>query len=271
MKTVLKNIFDFYINASIHVGFATLSLVLLTYYFSHLKISYAVCGLVFFGTIFSYNFIKYYSVFYSRQKQKKSVYYILALSVLSMLLAGLCFLLLNRTTQIIALLFGALTLLYAIPVGKLKKNLRNLSGIKIYIVSFCWAGATLLLPLLNADYVLNTDVLAKFIQRFIITLLLILIFEIKDLEVDDPNLKTFPQIFGVLKTKLFIVLLCIPFYVLEFFKTGYYANQWLVNLILVAVIITFTYFVNPNRNKYFTLFWVEAVPILWLFLSLSIN
>src|SRR5690606_21182487 len=103
-------------------------------------------------------------------------------------------------------------------------------------------------------------------QRFILTLILILIFEIRDLKHDDKRLKTVPQSIGITATKKLIYGLCVLFFVLDFFKTGSYPGQALVNSLLVAVIVLLTYFVTPNRSKYYTLFYTESVPVLWYIL-----
>lgn len=158
--------------------------------------------------------------------------------------------------------------MYVVPFSKALPNLRNFAGIKIYIVSVCWAGVTILLPMLNADMEIGIDVVYKFLQRFILTLILILIFEIYDLKYDSSYLKTVPQILGVSKTKNLIYGLLIPFYILEFFKEGYYPNQWFINLLLCVCIALFTFFASHKQSKYYTVFWVESIPILWLLLVL---
>lgn len=267
MKIVLKNIFDFYIDASLHVSVATSSLVLLTYYFAEIAVDWNVFSMVFFGTVFSYNFIKYFSVYLNKSKYSSKEKMVLWLTVISGIIGAINFLLLNWTTQCIAILFGLLSVFYAVPVGKLK-NLRNISGIKIYIVALCWAGVTLLLPLQEAGIGVTIDVILKFFQRFILTLVLILIFEINDLKYDDIRLKTVPQTIGVPKTKLLIYGLLIPFFFLELFKVNYYPNQWIIDLILVLMITLLTYFANIHRSRYYTLFWTESIPVLWYLLIL---
>lgn len=267
----IKSIFDFYLHASIHVAIATWSLVCLTFHFSHLTFDWIISSFVFFSTLLSYNFIKYSTILIKNKSWNRYLTSIFILSLISIVFCVFLFFLLKPITQFWILVFAALTFLYAIPIGKHRLNLRNIAGIKIYIVSICWAGVTLLLPLLNAEVNLGIDVFYKFLQRFILTLILILIFEINDLKYDDIRLKTVPQSIGINSTKKIIYLLCVPFFILEFFKVGIYPNQWLVNLILVLTIGLFTYFANPNKSKYYTLFWVEAIPILWLFLSLLLK
>ncbi len=267
----ITHFFDWYLQASLHVALATTALVQMTFYFCYLSFSAAVTALVFFGTVFSYNFIKYAPIIVKRKRLTPFLKSVIAISAISMLIAAISFFYLNFNAQILTVFFAFLCVLYVIPVAKSKTNLRNYAGIKIYIVSLCWAGVTTLLPIVNADQTIQMDIVFKFSQRFILTLILILIFEINDLKYDDIRLKTVPQTIGVLKTKYLIVLLLIPFYFLEFLKVNYYGNQWLINLILVFVIGFFTYFAHPNRTKYFTLFWVESVPILWFLLVVLFN
>lgn len=269
-----KNItrfFDWYLHASLHVALATTALVQMTFYFCYLPFNAAVTSLVFFGTVFSYNFIKYAQVIAKKKELTLFLKSILALSVVSFVIAVISFFFLNLKAQLLTAFFGLLCVLYVIPLAKSKTNLRNYAGIKIYIVSLCWAGVTTLLPIVNAEQAIENDIVFKFLQRFILTLILILVFEINDLKYDDIRLKTVPQTIGVLKTKYLIGLLLIPFYFLEFLKVNYYGNQWIINLILVAVIALFTYYANPNRSKYYTLFWVESVPVLWYLLVILFN
>jgi len=267
---VLKQIIDFYINSSLHVSLATASLVLMTYYFANLPIDYVVFYFVFFGTVVSYNVIKYGLFIIKKRNLKTAMKGIIFLTFLSIIISIFLFFKLQLSGQITAVFFAFLSLLYLIPIAKSKTNLRNFAGVKIYIVSFCWAGVTLLIPLLNADLPIESDVLFKFLQRFVLTLILILIFEINDLKYDDIRLKTVPQSIGIKNTKYITYSLLIVFYVLEFFKMNQYQNQWIVNLILISVIFLFVFFANDSKSKYYTLFWVESLPLLWYLLILII-
>src|SRR5690606_13973615 len=258
----------FYLDASIHVSVATSSLVLLTYYFAGIAVDWNVFSMVFFGTVFSYNFIKYFSVYLNKPKYSCKEKMVLWLTVISGIIGAINFLLLDWETQCIAILFGVLSVFYAVPISKKIKNLRNISGIKIYIVALCWAGVTLLLPLQEAGIDMEIDVFLKFFQRFILTLVLILIFEINDLQYDDIRLKTVPQTIGVDKTKYLIYFLLIPFFCLELLKVNHYPNQWITDLIFIFLIIILTHFANAKFSKYYTLFWTESIPVLWYILIL---
>ena len=56
---ILKQIFDFYINSSIHVALSVYALVQMTQYMFHISDDYAMVYFAFFGTIVGYNFVKY--------------------------------------------------------------------------------------------------------------------------------------------------------------------------------------------------------------------
>ncbi|MBC8643808.1 hypothetical protein H9W95_06520 [Flavobacterium lindanitolerans] len=150
--------------------------------------------------------------------------------------------------------------MYTVPVFSSRKNIRNWSGVKIYIVALCWSGVTTLLPLINAGTEVFSDVILKFSQRFLLVISLILIFEIIDLKTDSPALGTVPQRIGVKKTKIVGLLLLVPLYFLEFLKSTIDTNQLFVNAILVIVTSLFMIFANENRSKYYTSFWVESIP-----------
>ena len=260
----IRRLFNFYLNGSINVAIAVLSLVLMTNHMFQNPFDLNMAGFAFFGTIFGYNFIKFESFFRTKKPIWTELKLIAILSIVSLLLSGYFFLQLERVTQITAIVFFGLTFLYAVPLFSNKPNIRNWSGIKIYIVAFCWAGVTTLLPMINFGTEIYQDIFIKFCQRFLLVITLILIFEIIDLKNDDLALETVPQKIGVKKTKILGILLLIPFYFLEFFKTSIDENQLFINLILVVITSLFMVFANENRSKYYTSFWVESIPVFWL-------
>lgn len=266
---ILKRVFDFYLHASIHVAFAVLALVLMTNHMFQQPFDFAMAGFAFFGTLFGYNFIKYEVYFREKLPLRNTLKPILIVSSISLFAGAYCFFCLKFKTQITSVFFFGLTFLYTVPVFSSKKNMRNWSGIKIYIVAFCWAGVTTLLPMMNFGIEPYQNIFVKFCQRFLLVIVLILIFEIIDLKDDDPTLFTVPQKIGVKKTKWLGYLLLIPFYFLEFFKTSVDELQLMVNVILVVVTATFLFFANEQRNRYYTTFWVESIPVFWLALIIG--
>ena len=267
----LKQLFDFYLESSIHVALSCFALVNITYLILNISINYSVALFAFFGTITGYNFVKFDAL--ARTKKNNMSWKLKAIAGLSFLtsIIGIYYFLeLQKFTKIIASVVLILTVLYTLPFFPNKKNARNWAGIKIYIVVICWVGVTLFLPIINSDYKLDFQIVIFIIQRLLLIFSLILIFEIKDLRNDDPHLKTVPQQIGVAKTKNLGFVLLILFIGLGFFNANF-NNQYLeliINSVIPIVIGLFLFFSNENRSKYFTDFWVESTPIVWWLLYL---
>ena len=279
----LKQLFDFYLDSSIHVALSCFALVNCTYLILNISINYSVALFAFFGTIASYNFVKFDALARAKKNNMSSKLKAIAgLSFLSLIIGIYYFLELQKITKIIASLVLILTILYTLPFFPNKRNARNWAGFKIYIVAICWVGVTLLLPIINSEYKINFQIGILILQRLLLIFSLILIFEIKDLKNDDPHLKTVPQQIGVAKTKnlgfvlliLFVGLNSIYYNINGNFNingngNGNFNYQYLeLNFVIAIVIGFFLFFSNENRSKYFTDFWVESIPIAWWLLYL---
>lgn len=261
----LKQLFHFYITSSIHVALSVYSLVRMTHFMFNIASDVPMANFAFFGTIVGYNFVKYDALARTKKNQMRNELKLIALlSLFSFVGVGYYFFQLQRITQVVSVGVLVLTMLYTLPFFPNRKNARNWAGVKIYIVSLCWVGVTLVLPLINAHVNLGLDFFLKCVQRFILVFVLILIFEIIDLANDDPHLQTVPQQIGVRRTKIVgLFLMLVPFYFLEFLKINFIEKQLYVNLVLVLMVSLFLLFANEKRSKYYTSFWVESIPILW--------
>ncbi|WP_395059008.1 hypothetical protein [Flavobacterium sp.] len=268
---IFKKIFDFYINSSIHVALSVYALVRITQYMFNISHDDAMVYFAFFGTIVGYNFVKYEALARTKKIQMRNELKAIAfLSFVSLIAVGICFFQLQIQTQIVAVVFLGLTLLYTLPFFPNRKNARNWAGVKIYMVALSWVGVTVVLPILNADISITSDFYLKCIQRFILVFVLVLIFEIIDLQYDDPHLKTVPQQIGVKRTKYLGYILLLIFCCLEIFNVDGIDNlsnhffSLSLQSIIAFVITIFMFFANEKRPKYYTSFWVESIPIiLW--------
>ena len=269
----LKQIVAFYINSSIHVALSCFALVNITRLMLNIPNDNSVVCFAFFGTIVGYNFVKFDAlVRANKNKMRSQLKAIAAFSFASLLLVIYYYFKLQNSTKIIAAFFLILTILYTLPFFPNTKNARNWAGLKIYIVSFCWVGVTVVLPILNSEIAFHQGFYLIALQRFLIIFTLILIFEIIDLKTDDPHLKTVPQQIGVKNTKILGLGLLIVFCGLSFFNSNnnFQFLELLLNFVIAIVIAIFLYFSNENRSKYYTSFWVESIPIFWWLLSLLI-
>lgn len=167
-----------------------------------------------------------------------------------------------------------ITLFYATPFVPKKwhllsvSNLRNVAGIKVYIIALVWAGVSVVLPLIENDIELDSQTILTTLQRFILVIVLMLPFEIRDLQFDDLRLETIPQKIGIKTTKVFGFTLIGIIALLEYLK-GNPPNIYMISLLLTLCFTAFFLrFMNISRSWYYTAFWVESVPIVWMLLLL---
>ena len=265
---IFRHLFRFYINGSIHVSLSCLALFCITQQQLFFSSPFSLSLFVFLATVFAYNFVKYESLIRRRKNAiRKELKVIVGFSGLIFLGLLYCFLQLSWRTQLGGFFIVALTLLYALPFFPNRSNARNWKGIKIYIVSLCWTLATVFLPALEGKFSLDVYILLYGLQRFLLVFVLILIFEIVDLKNDDPLLQTVPQQIGVERTKKLGFGLLVLFLALDFWN----GNFSLLSLFFILVTALFLAFANEYRSKYYTLFWVEAIPIFGFVMQLFIS
>ena len=260
----LKYIFHFYLDASIHVAISVFACIEITCIFFGLPRDNHISYLAFFGTIACYNFVKY------GVEAKK---YLLAansyhknIQVFSFMAGGFALYhayFVSFDTWIGIVVLSVLTSLYAIPLLPNTKNLRNLGGLKIFVVALVWAGTTVVLPIIAANKTMNWDVGVEGVQRFLMVLILMVPFEIRDMEYDDPELKTLPQRFGFVNTKIYGALGAVVFFFLTLMKDHLTYLDVIGKGVLFLLLGIFIFLTKRRQTKYFSSFWVEAIPIFW--------
>ena len=257
----LKQILNFYIKFSIHIGLAVFSLVQITCLSMNISIFAALKIFIFFGTILGYNFLKYGTFFQKNNLIIKENLLLIFVSILSF--AGACyfFIQLQRKVQFLFILMGFMVFIYPF--------LRKYGIIKMFLVSFCIALITVYIPSFSKN-ILIYDYHIILIQRFLIIVCLLIPFEILDSKNDPFAMQTLPQHLGVKKTKFFGLVLLVLFCVLEiFFNNRKEDYKFLLLSFFIAIVIAlFIIFANTKRSKYYTSFWVESIPIFWWILLL---
>lgn len=265
----LNNIFRFYINSSIHIALSVCSLVAITALEFNFSVSKELYWFCFFGTITGYNFVKYAEV--ARLKHKSLDASLRTIQIFSFFcFIALCYFMfqLSFKTLLVTSAFAFLTFFYAVPF-LMSKNLRSLVGIKILIVAVVWAGVTVIIPVVNEEIILQTEVGLTFFQRVLFVLALTLPFEIRDLKYDESALGTLPQKTGIFYTKIIGILLLGFVFLLQFFKQEWNLN-YVVSIGVISGVLTVVLFFSKKRQSlYFASFWVEGIPILWLGLLLA--
>ncbi|MCM4170483.1 hypothetical protein DHD32_03240 [Arenibacter sp. TNZ] len=260
----LKYIFHFYLDASIHVAISVFAFIEITCVFFGLSRDNHISYLAFFGTIACYNFVKY-GVEAKKYFLVANAYHknIQAFSFIAGALALYHAYFMSFDTWIGIVVLSILTSLYAIPLLPNTKNLRNLGGLKIFIVALVWAGTTVVLPVIAANKTMDWDVGVEGVQRFLMVLILMVPFEIRDLKYDDPELKTLPQRFGFINTKVYAALGVVVFFSLTFLKDDLTYLEVISKGVVFLMLGIFMFITKRKQTPYFASFWVEAIPIFW--------
>lgn len=259
----LKQLLDFYINTSIHVGLALFSLAYVTVFSNDLcrHITYPSC--VFFGTVIGYNFLKYFEVFRKGNFRKPKYYAIILVCLLALVGFWFFYIRMINDIKIQLVIAGWMVLLYPF--------LRKYGILKLFWVSFVIAYLTAFI-FINEFPAFKGNVFLEFFKRFVFVSALMVPFEIYDSQHDDKTLNTLPQKFGIANAKKAGYLLVLLFVVLEVVNFNNNDNvkfQYLLIAIVIAIVIAIAIkFSTLERSQYYTSFWVESIPILWWVLLL---
>jgi hypothetical protein len=95
-------------------------------------------------------------------------------------------------------------------------------------------------------------------------------FEIRDMNFDDLKLSTIPQKIGLLNTKklAYLGILVLVFFL--FFNNTSRAEIISTSTMLMMLCV-FIAKSRPQNSYYYTAFWVEALPIFWWLISISLE
>ena len=272
---MLKKLLDLYVYGNVHVALAGFSITMITclkYDIYNFKTAFFVGAFI----LISYNFIRFIELKKQRLEWydnwlKTNKIRINSLTILTIIVAVWVFIQkgLRQESLLLLVPFSVITFFYTIPLFKLGKNefsFRNFPFIKIGSIAISWAGVSVFFPLVEAEKIIDFNVFLEFFQRFLFVIALTIPFDIRDFNGDDENLKTIPIVFGIRKAKfigLFLLLVCI---VLEFLKSNFESIESMI-FILISVVLGFLLWRTPvGKSRYYTAFWVEAIPIVWLLL-----
>lgn len=188
---------------------------MLTYLDLGLVIDYELVFFIFAASVTAYNFVKYASIAGFRHIEltyRLRVIQVYSLLVFLYLIYSLFFL--SLTSLLVGFGLVLFTLLYTLPVLPGFHNLRDLGGLKIFIIAIVWAVCTVVLPVVESEilFVIDPQLIAYFVIRFLWVLILIIPFEIRDLRKDATHLHTIPQLIGVRGAKLIgLLFICVSF------------------------------------------------------------
>lgn len=271
---LLKKIVDFYVFSNIHVGIAAACFAMVSMYNSRGEYMMYFSYYIFFSTVLAYHFIRVFEncectfIAVSAYLKKQPIE-VLSVGIIAFLGTSFFGFKIGFNALWILIPSAFLTFWYAVPLFKYKGeriSLRNYPTVKMLSIALVWAMVTVLFPL--QDYLTESRIWIEFVQRFFLIMALALPFDIRDLNKDELHLQTLPQKIGVLKAKRVGIQFLVLFFILSFFKFPLSANTILIELVIFILSLLLLVKTKPIQSKYYTAFWVESIPIIWLFIIL---
>lgn len=197
------------------------------------------------------------------------------LTVLAFLLTAGMAVLLHPTSLLMLAATGGIAVAYAVgflPAGDRLLALRDLPHLKLYLIGVVWAVATVALPLseLGEDLLSLRSSLLLF-ERFAFIVALSIPFDIRDLHLDDPRMRTVPHRRGVRASLVIAVLWLVAASATAVALNLYephYANSTLIamlaSFVVTAVMILRTALVHrrPIADEWHYAFWLDGMLVL---------
>ena len=263
---VFTCVFESYIKYNFHVGLTVWALAQITALDFGLNL-HLIHHLIFFMAPFlGYNFIKYHLLYWRASFIKSfRINLLLGFFLLCILISGGVIFFLPISSQLLFFFTLLLGLLYCLPLPGFKINFRGFKGLKIHLVALSWVLMTVFLPLTLEGVSLKELSFMYGFQRYLFVIAATLPFEIRDLKLDHPNLSTWPQRWGVKNTKILGFVLLIFFLFLEALFNFSYCFE--IIIMIAVILMVFILISKKEQPKYFSSFWVEGIPILWLLLK----
>ena len=285
LKKAFFSILDFLLFSNIFIAFCAVAQGLVTYYLLKLPPNKPVLAFLFFSTLLVYNL----SMLLSKPAQPqtspfKRVRWIFShhrLIISITLIAGLCILpiallYLSYPSKLLMAFVGSIAIAYNFPfltINQKNIGLRNLPGIKLFLIAFVWSVSCVLLPIVELENKLGISIslgetLLLVAKRFLFICAITIPFDIRDLFQDKLyELKTIPVIWGEKKAWMFCQALLAAYLILLilFTKT---INSDVIGIALTIFITGWLIFKsNLKKNEYYYFFFLDGTMILqWVIL-----
>lgn len=288
MKKYVRQTLDFLLFSNIFIALCAVAQAMVTYQLLNAKPDQYVLWVLFCSTLAMYN----YSILLSKPKNParspfRRVRWIFShyrLTITITIIAILCLLpliLFLSTTSLLLLSFLAfVSIAYNLPVFTIndkKLGLRNIPGIKLFLIALIWSLSCVLLPILELQEkqqiaVSAHDALLLIAKRFLFVAAITVPFDIRDLFQDRSyELKTIPVVLGERKAYLFCLLLLVIYLVLLFlFTQGFDLN--FAGLTLTIILTGWLIFKSEwERNEYYFFFYLDGTLILQYVVLMACN
>src|ERR1700753_835736 len=245
MKKIVKSLFDFLLFSNVFMALCAVAQGLVTFQLIGAKPAYTVIALLFTATLGIYNFciliakpanpessqFVYVRWFYAHYR------FMVTITIVSILSLIPLFFLISTESRLLLIFLAIISFGYGLPlftVGDQKFGLRNIPGLKPFLITLVWTMSTVLLPILEAQDLHRTtismhDTTLLIAKRFLFIGALTIPFDIRDLFEDRKHgLKTIPVLLGEKGAYLFCQVMLAGYIILLFLfrNNGFSLDFW---------------------------------------------
>jgi 4-hydroxybenzoate polyprenyltransferase len=279
MKYYFSKFIDFLIFSNIFIALGAVAQGLVTYHLLNIQPVHSILAFLFFATLTIYNFsILIQSPKNALESPSKRVRWIfshyrlnISITLISIISLIPLFFLISFNSKILLVFLGIISFGYSLPlftIDKKKFGLRNIPGLKLFLIALVWSISTVVLPILeiNESHLAEIsieDLVLLALKRFIFIAAITVPFDIRDLYQDKIyNLKTIPTLFGERKAYRFCQFLLLSYIILlivfnDGINTDFFALT--ATMILSGWIIFNS---DWKKNEYYYFLYLDGILIL---------
>ncbi|WP_069659915.1 UbiA prenyltransferase family protein [Arcticibacter eurypsychrophilus] len=279
LSNTLRSILDFILFSNIFIALCAVAQGLVTYHLLKVKPDQYVLALLFCSTLALYNF----SMLLSKPKHplKSSFkrvrwifsHYRLTVTMTIIVVVAIMplILFLSMPSLVLLAFLGVVSIAYNLPLFTLNEHkfgLRNIPGLKLFLIAMIWSFSSVLLPIVesSANQAVHISLASTILlvgKRFLFIAAITIPFDIRDLFQDKSfNLKTIPVMLGEKKAYLFCqFLLLTNIGLLLLFTHHFNADFWALTLTttLAGWLILKSDF---NKDEYYYFGYLDGTMIL---------
>jgi 4-hydroxybenzoate polyprenyltransferase len=289
MKKIFGPVFDLLLFSNIFMALCAIAQGLVTFYLIGSRPIYPVLALLFTATLGLYSF----SILTGKPSDPENSPYIrqrwffghyrlmVTITIVSLLALIPLFFQISDESKILLIFLAVISFAYSLPLftlGDKKFGLRNIPGLKQFLITLVWTMSTVLFPLLEALHqhtsnVSMRDTTILIAKRFLFFGALTITFDIRDLFQDrETGLKTIPVMYGEKNAYLFCQVLLGGYLVLLFlFRHNGFNNDFFALTTTALLAGWFIFRSRIEKDEYYYFFGVDGILILQYLMLIAFN
>lgn len=284
MNKYLRQTLDFLLFSNLFIALCAVAQALVTYRLINTEPEMHVLAFLFFSTLAIYNF----SILLSKPEKPaessfRRVRWIFShhrltitltiIAVMSLIPLGLF---LHTSSKILMISLGIISVAYNLPLFSIhdkRFGLRNIPGLKLFLIAMVWALSCVLLPILEletsilAGTTVNDSILLV-TKRFLFIAAITVPFDIRDMYQDrNSDLKTIPVLLGEQKA-LWVCQGLLAIYILLLILFTERINGIFIGLTMTILLAGWLILKSKwEKNEYYYFFYLDGTMILQFFMT----